>query len=86
MNQPCSTCGRRHRTYSTLARCRWSRAEWVRGDGRWALLAHCDVLTVALHPTLEGAEKERAQIDRTGCGHACSVSGRRHEIVDLDAA
>jgi len=59
---------------------RWRRARWIDGNGPFALLAHCDVLTVTLHATVEEAEKDKATIKRTGCGARCLNS---HEIVNM---
>jgi hypothetical protein len=59
---------------------RWRRARWIDGNGPFALLAHCEVLTVTLHETLEEAEKDKAAIKRTGCGARCLNA---HEIVDM---
>jgi hypothetical protein len=73
-------CERNHRTYNTLARCAWKRAEWVDGEGPYALLADCRVLTVTLHPTYESAAKAKARIDGSGCGSSCR---RNHEIIRL---
>jgi hypothetical protein len=77
----------RHRTYNAVAGCRWPRAEWVEGQGPFALLAYCDVLTVMLHPSRELAEDSRRWIDHYGCGHACRVARwgdpRAHRIIDL---
>src|SRR5919198_1244890 len=49
-------CGAKHRTYRTLAQCIWKRAEWIDGEGPYAVLAKCRKLTVTLHETVEGAE------------------------------
>lgn len=59
---------------------RWRRAAWIDGDGPFALLAHCRVLTVTLHATRERAEHSKGIIDSTGCGGCCV---RKHEIVEL---
>ena len=75
------SCGKQHRTYRTLAKCIWPRAAWIAGRGPFALLAHCSVLTVTLHETLESALAAKNVIDRTACGHACH---RAHKIVRLD--
>lgn len=75
----CRVCGRSHRSPAAAGRCIRSTAEWIRGTGRWALLAHCNVLTVTLHRSRRNAEQARTFIDRTGCGHQCS---RHHDIVD----
>lgn len=74
-------CRVRHRTHTTLAKCIYRYAVWVYGDGPYASLAYCNQLSVELHPTLEGAQAAKQQIDRTGCGHACH---RDHRIVYLD--
>ena len=58
------------------------RGAWIDGDGRFAVLAHCRVLTVSLWERKEEAARARAGIDHFGCGGACS---RNHEIVDLQA-
>jgi len=72
----------RYSEWQKLARSFWKKeACWIDGDGPWALLAHCRVLSVSLHRTKEGAEKAMASIDHTGCGGACN---RMHEIVYLD--
>jgi hypothetical protein len=63
--------------------CQWPRAEWIHGEGSYALLAHCHVLTVTLHPTLASAEESKTFIDRLACGHACH---RAHKIVRLGHA
>jgi hypothetical protein len=75
----CSQCGRRHRSYETVAECLWPRATWISGDGPYAVLAHCnDLLTVNLHADQPTAEESIGALDQFGCGYAC---GRRHEIV-----
>ena len=61
----------------------WPDAEWITGEGKWALLAFCDVLTITLHKTFLKAEKNRDYIDTFGCGHACFREGRKHVIVGL---
>lgn len=72
---------RRRQSYSARARARWSDAEWVTGNGRFASLAHCRVLTVALYESEDAALKAKKWIDRCGCGGFCTGD---HEIVDLD--
>lgn len=92
-------CGRRHRKWTAVAKCRWPRAVWVVGDGPYASVAHCvarrahdphfgrayaDSQTVMLFPTRPAAEHAVAFIDRLACGGVCTgPSG--HEIVDLGA-
>ena len=68
-------------TYHSKARKRWRKAEWINGEGRYAVLAWCRVLTVTLWPTVEKAEAAKREIDDTACGGMCEM---RHEIVDLD--
>jgi hypothetical protein len=78
---PCPNCGARHRTWRTLAECRWPKAIWVYGNGRWASVSDCrPAVTVELHPTRESAEQAKRIIDTTACGGRCS---RQHLIVDL---
>ena len=62
---------------------RWGKkAEWISGDGQFALLAPCKgIITVTLWGTRDEAEKEKTFIDETGCGGGCTP--RLHEIVDL---
>jgi len=76
-------CHAEHRTLRALAKCMWPRAVWVAGEGRYATLAHCDVLTVQLHQTREAAESALGMIDRTGCGGGCH---RHHELIRLGQA
>lgn len=69
-----------HRTYRTLAECRWPRAAWVAGKGPFALVAFCDVPTVTLHETRESALASKRTIDDSACGGRCY---RAHRIFDL---
>lgn len=70
----------KHRATRARALCEWPRAHWIAGEGEWALLAHCRVLTVSLHESREGAESDRAYIDQHGCGAVCY---RSHDVVRL---
>ena len=45
------------------------------------MLAHCQVLTVQLHTTLESAKTALRAIDRTGCGGACI---KHHQLISLE--
>jgi hypothetical protein len=75
-------CDRRHRSYNTFARCIWGRrAIWVKGEGPYALLAWCRVLSVSLWPTEEDACWSMDFIDRTCCGGFCHGD---HEVIRLD--
>jgi hypothetical protein len=76
----CSRCGRRHRTYRTLAECRYPYAAWVNGEGPWATLARCRAFTLTLHASEAEAVSAKAQIDHTGCGGKCSG---KHSVVRL---
>lgn len=70
-----------YRPYSEAAKSVWPDAEWISGQGRFAVLSHCRArLTVSLHPTAEAAEEALRMIDRTACGGFCC---RDHEIVKL---
>src|SRR6266699_4444424 len=66
--------------YKAEAKRRWPRACWIEGYGPFALLEHCDVLTVSLFGDYDSANKSKQQLDQYGCGHACS---KHHEIVEL---
>lgn len=72
--------GHRHRTWRTYIRCTTRTAAWVRGHGRWALLAHCRTLTVSLHRSQPAACRSRRWLDRYGCGSECFGA---HQIVRL---
>ncbi len=73
-------CQRKHQSFAALAKCIWRRAEWISGNGAYATLAHCRVLTVELHQTLDTARQAKAAIDSTACGGRCYG---RHELVQL---
>jgi len=68
--------------FHALAKKRWPKAEWIDGEGPWALLAHCRVLTVTLWPDKAAAEKQKAFIDKTACGGFCRGE-LGHEILLL---
>jgi hypothetical protein len=74
-------CERQHRHYRTTAVCLWPRAIWITGEGPYATLAWCRVLTVALHQDIDTAREAQAFIDKYACGGQCY---RRHEIIHLD--
>jgi len=69
--------------YRPAARRRWPEAQWVDGEGRWALLARCYSLGISLHPTLIAAEEWKRLIDAVGCAPLC-LGPSRHRIVDLE--
>lgn len=71
---------RPRRDFAATARRRWPAAEWVIGDGPYASVAHCGVITVMLFAAKPEAEEAKAFIDHLACGGACT---REHEIVDL---
>ena len=58
------------------------RAEWVVGEGQFALLAPCRVLTVTLWETRDEAEKQKTFIDQTACCSQCTPN--LHEIVEIN--
>ena len=76
----------RHRTRNAEARCLYRYAAWVSGEGRWATLAGCGVLTIILHNTEDQARLALGFIDAYGCGHRCRVGKlrQRHRLVYLD--
>lgn len=53
---------------------------WVDGTGRFAVIAWCSVLSVALFSDTDAAMKALQQINATGCGHGCWGD---HQTVDL---
>ena len=60
---------------------RWAgKAEWVAGEGRFALLEPCRVLTIRLFASQWDALVERNQLNDDGCGERCLGT---HEVVDL---
>lgn len=73
------TTGKRIR-WSEKAKTLWPEAVWVHGDGRFAVLAYCNELTVTLHESIADAKASRDFIDRLGCGRCC---GRVHGIKVL---
>lgn len=69
-------------TWRSKAKLRWDKqAAWIDGNGQFALLAPCRVLTVTLWKTLSEAERQKAIIDQYACGGRCSP--RLHTIIDL---
>jgi len=70
----------KRRPYLAEARALWPRADWIRGSGRWASVAHCPPLTVALHTTAAEALSAKRRIDRTGCGGLCTGD---HQFADV---
>jgi len=71
-----------------LACCRWRRAIWVSGEGRYASVSLCGHLVgrgwqdtpVQLYRERDDAEAANRAIDATGCGNRCS---RNHFTTDL---
>lgn len=74
-------CTRTHRSYRAAARCMWPRACWISGDGPYALLAHCDVLTITLWPTAGKAFSTYQWLAGFKCGHLCTG---RHEVIKIE--
>lgn len=70
----------RNVTWQEQTRWEWPQALWIDGDGCFALLAHCKVLTISLHTRMSNARKWKSMIDSTGCGGGCQ---RDHEIINL---
>jgi hypothetical protein len=60
---------------------RWAgAAEWVSGEGRFALLEHCRTLTIQLYESQWSALVVRNQINDAECGEGCLGL---HEVIDL---
>ncbi|HAS11045.1 MAG TPA: hypothetical protein DCS55_11105 [Acidimicrobiaceae bacterium] len=70
-------CGRIHRGYQSLAECTWPDAAYIVGDGAYAVLARCDLFTVALYETRAEARRRTRRLDERGCGKTCEG---RHEL------
>ena len=77
---PPSRPAHQHRTWNTLARCRFPRFAWVAGDGPWASISTCHAGTARLHLTRADALAAKAFIDATRCGHRCRGA---HRVLDL---
>lgn len=73
-------CARNHRSFNTLAKCIWPKAEWVQGEGNIATVAYCNVTTVELHENLKDAQLAIDIINLTGCGGRCI---KRHKLIQL---
>jgi hypothetical protein len=74
----CPDCGRRHRTWHAVARCRWRDGlEWVAGNppasgACWALVSICGgKVTVTLWADREDADRRKRVLDATACGGRC---------------
>lgn len=77
----CRRCGRRHRSWRALAKCRWPGAHWVGGEGPFASVSSCRPGdSVELYATRQQAERARARIDEWGCCGGCTLL---HRVVDL---
>jgi hypothetical protein len=85
-------CGKRHRSWYTVASCRWKRNLWIAGNppahqDAYATVSFCGRiyppgvwLTFVLHATREKAELAIRLIDRVSCGGACS---KQHRLTHL---
>ncbi len=73
-------CGRIHRGYQSLAECTWPDATYIVGDGAYAVLARCDLFTVALYETSAEARRRKQRFDERGCGRTCEG---HHELGRL---
>ena len=63
------------------ARRRWlGTAEWVTGEGPFALVEPCRVLTIQLFPTRDEALMAKFLVDGAGCGDGCLQD---HRLVNL---
>lgn len=71
-------CESAHRTFNKLARCMFPRAGHVIGEGPFASVAWCRVVSVQLHATREDAQAAVEFIGRHGCGGRCRGD---HEVI-----
>ena len=67
--------------YSLIAKKLFKEAEWIEGDGRFALVSRCRGVTVSLWESLEAATNKKSFIDKIACGGACVGD---HEIIVLN--
>ncbi len=70
---------------STVCRARklWPKAEWIEGNGRYATVASCGVLTVMLHRTRAKARQALAWIDELCCGGQCRGIHAMYDIFSV---
>jgi len=75
-------CTGTHPCYRTWARCAWSSASWISGNGPYAVVARCraGAHTITLHDDLDRARASLAAIDRSRCGGVCRG---RHDLVEI---
>jgi len=65
-----------------FARCVWKRAAWVDGDGPYALLAHCRVLTLTLRPAEAEAEASKRIFDLDACEGSATTTTKSFGFSD----
>ena len=71
--------------FRPVAEKKWRDAEWIAGNGQYALISQCNVLTITLWADLAIAKACKELIDKTTCGAMCCGT-LGHEIVDLEKA
>ena|SRR5690606_4972983 len=88
-------CSTKHRTYTAMAMCIWSRPGWgrqavIKGDGPYAVVHWLKVgrspvyADVELFDDLdEAVELFKKASDPTYCGGSCRKAGGRHRLVEL---
>jgi hypothetical protein len=76
-------CTHTHRTHHATAKCIWRNAEWIKGEGPYAVLAYCSVLTITLHATEQSANDAINEIGETGCGEKCEGEHSLTEFAPL---
>lgn len=74
-------CGRTHHCWQSLAECTWPEAAFVTGEGPFALVARCGMVSVALYATAAEARRRWKRMDTVGCGRGCV---HHHDVVHLD--
>lgn len=61
---------------------RWGdHAQWLSGEGPFAVIAPCRECSFSLWATKDAAENAKARLDRMGCGGGCNPL--LHQVVDL---
>lgn len=67
--------------WHTKATQKCGRAQWLSGEGSFAVIAPYREFPFSLGATKEAAEKAKAHLDQTGCGGG--LNPLLHEVVDL---
>lgn len=81
--ESCWLCGARHRTWQTVARCYYQRADHIDGDGEWVAVDEHRVVSRRVHLHLH-ATPEEAHRWIEAKGH-CSGTHQSFRVVRMGA-